>query len=114
MKINTSNPSACPMEHTMKVIGGKWKLIILWYLAQETQRYSDLQRKVSGITSKMLTQQLRELEQDQVITRKVYAVVPPRVEYSLTKTGQTLLPVIDALNTWGKYSAIPQSSSHQS
>lgn len=93
----------------MKVIGGKWKLVILWHLAQDTQRYSELQKKIVGITSKMLTQQLRELEQDKVIARKIYPVVPPKVEYSLTETGQTLLPIIDALNHWGESSTLPQS-----
>lgn len=98
----------------MKVIGGKWKLVILWHLAQDTQRYSDLQRKIVGITSKMLTQQLRELEQDKVITRKIYPVVPPKVEYSLTKAGETLLPIIDALNHWGETTPQIQSKQTQS
>lgn len=86
---------------TLKVIGGKWKPLLLWNLSQATRRFSELQRLMEGITQKMLTQQLRELEDDGLISRKVYPVVPPKVEYSLTEYGKTLQPVLNAMSKWG-------------
>lgn len=100
--ISHPDPRTCPITNTMKKIGGKWKLIIIYYLAKDPHRFSELQRAIPEITTKMLTQQLRELEVDQVITRKVYPVIPPKVEYSLTKQGQKLLPIIELLNSWGE------------
>jgi DNA-binding HxlR family transcriptional regulator len=91
-----------PVNTTLKVIGGKWKPLLLWYLTQETMRFSQLQKQMSGITQKMLTQVLRELEMDQLVLRTVYPVVPPKVEYSLTDYGRTLLPVLKAMATWGE------------
>lgn len=91
----------CSMELTLSIIGGKWKVLILWYLGKERMRFNELQRKLQYITPKMLTQQLRELEQDQLITRKIYEQVPPKVEYSLSKEGQSLLPILCTLNQWG-------------
>src|SRR5690606_10161327 len=91
----------CPIEATLSAIGGKWKLMIVWYLSQRTHRYNELLRSISGITPKMLTQQLRELERDNIVERKVYPVVPPKVEYRLTTAGQDLLPVMDQLQKWG-------------
>jgi len=91
----------CPAEVTLQVIGGRWKIPILWHLAQGTKRFSELQRAVGGITQKMLTQQLREMERDGIVHRRVYPQVPPKVEYSLTTLGQSLKPVVDAMCRWG-------------
>lgn len=91
----------CPIEATLAAIGGKWKLIIVWYLSQRTYRYNELLKSISGITPKMLTQQLRELEKDNILKRKVYPVVPPKVEYSLTPAGLDLLPVMQQMQDWG-------------
>jgi len=93
----------CEKELTLAVIGGKWKLIILWHLGLEgTKRFSELKKLIPHITQKMLTNQLRELEEDQLIFRKVYPVVPPRVEYSLTEHGESLMPVLKMMYNWGK------------
>jgi DNA-binding HxlR family transcriptional regulator len=91
----------CPAEITLGVIGGRWKVIILYHLFQGVKRFSELQRALSGITQKMLTQQLRELERDGLVHREVYAVVPPKVEYSLTPLGHSLGPVVRAMTEWG-------------
>lgn len=92
----------CPVTTTIGVVGGKWKLIILWHLSQETLRFSELEKKIPGITQKMLTQQLREMEKDNLITRKVYAQIPPKVEYSITPHGLSLNKVLAALGEWGE------------
>lgn len=92
----------CPIESTLKVIGGKWKTLIIWHLSSETKRFSELKRELPLITQKMLTQQLRELEMDGVIHREVYPQVPPKVEYSLTDMGKSLEPVLSAMCEWGK------------
>ncbi|MDO7905660.1 helix-turn-helix domain-containing protein [Paenibacillus sp. JX-17] len=93
----------CEKELTLAVIGGKWKLIILWHLGLEgTKRFSELKKLIPNITQKMLTNQLRELEEDQLVYRKVYAEVPPRVEYSMTEYGESLMPVLKAMYNWGK------------
>jgi len=91
----------CPVEATLEVIGGKWKGIILHHLLAETVRFNQLRRLMPEITQRMLTKQLRELEADRLISRKVYPEVPPKVEYSMTEYGYTLVPVIQALRTWG-------------
>lgn len=93
--------SKCPAETTLAVIGGRWKVIILYQLFQGVKRYSELQRAIKGITQKMLTQQLREMEHDGIVQRTVYPQVPPKVEYQLTPLGQTLQPVIEAMCQWG-------------
>jgi DNA-binding HxlR family transcriptional regulator len=90
-----------PVEFALHLIGGKWKIPILWRLRDRTWRYGELRTNIPGITTKMLTQQLRELEADGFVTRKVYPEVPPKVEYSLTKRGQSALPIIESLRTWG-------------
>jgi len=90
----------CPVEGTLDVIGGKWKPLIIWFLRKRVLRFSDLRRSIPGITDVMLTKQLRELEQDGVIKRKVYTQVPPKVEYSLTPLGKTIIPLLDALCDW--------------
>lgn len=93
----------CSVELTLHVIGGKWKPIIIYRLDVEgTLRFSDLKRSIPNITQKMLTQQLRELEADGVVHREVYPQVPPKVEYSLTELGQTVVPVISSLCHWGE------------
>lgn len=92
---------SCAMEASLSVIGGKWKLPILNRLLTGPKRYGELHRIVVGITEKMLTQQLRELEEDNIIQRKIYPVVPPKVEYSFTETGEKLTVVFKALEQWG-------------
>ena len=92
----------CPATWTVKVIGGRWKMIILFYLNQGTQRYSDLQRCLPEVTPKMLTHQLRELEEDGIVHREIYRQVPPRVEYSLTPLGESLWPILHMINEWGR------------
>lgn len=87
---------------TLNVIGGKWKPLILWLLTVETLRFSQLQRSIDGITQKMLTQQLRQLEADGLIKRTVYPEVPPKVEYSITEYGKTLQPIFRSMDQWGK------------
>ncbi|MGH1335052.1 MAG: winged helix-turn-helix transcriptional regulator [Aureispira sp.] len=92
----------CPVITTLGVIGGKWKPAILWTLKQwEVARFNNLRRSLAPITQKMLTQQLRELEANGIINRKVYAEVPPRVEYRLTPYGETLMPIMDEMAKWG-------------
>ena len=91
-----------PTEITVRMIGGKWKMLILWHLIQEVRRFGELKRLLPGITQKMLIQQLRELEADGLVLRKVYPQVPPKVEYSLTELGQSLGPVLKAITRWGK------------
>ncbi|SKC38312.1 winged helix-turn-helix transcriptional regulator [Maledivibacter halophilus] len=97
----------CPLELSIDLIGGKWKSIILWQLREKILRFSQLKRRLPGITQKMLTQQLRELEADGLINRKVYPQVPPKVEYSLTEYGKTVLPILRLMFKWGiKYSNV--------
>jgi len=91
----------CPTETALTLIGGKWKGMILFYLVSETRRFNEMRRLIPGITQRMLTKQLRELEENGIVNRKVYPVVPPKVEYSLTDLGRQLIPVIQALETWG-------------
>jgi DNA-binding HxlR family transcriptional regulator len=92
----------CPVEATLDVIGGKWKVLILFWLKEETLRFSQLRRKIPRVSERMLTQQLRELELQGVVHREVYPEVPPRVEYSLTEYGRTLLPLTALMCEWGK------------
>lgn len=90
----------CPVEATLDLIGGKYKALILWHLSQKTLRFSEL-KKVISATPKMLTQQLRELEDKQLIHREVFPVIPPKVEYSLTELGKSLMPILVAMRDWG-------------
>ncbi len=92
----------CSIDVTLAVVGGKWKASILWHLAQETMRFSELQRQFSETTRKMLTQQLRELERDGLVHREVYPQVPPKVEYSLTEKGKSIMPILDLMCEWGR------------
>jgi DNA-binding HxlR family transcriptional regulator len=91
----------CPMEVTMDLIGGKWKVLILWHLSSGMLRFNELKRRFPDVTQKMLTQQLRDLEADGLVLRKVYPQVPPKVEYSLTETGSSIVPVLKQMNEWG-------------
>ncbi|GAB6285593.1 MAG: helix-turn-helix domain-containing protein [Methanoregula sp.] len=91
----------CPVEAALDVIGGKWKPLILWALGDNVLRFNMLQKALPGVNAKMLTKQLRELEEDGVIRRKAYPEVPPRVEYTITDFGKTLLPIMEALCNWG-------------
>lgn len=100
-KIDSAN-TECPVELSIKIIGGKWKPVILWQLSEKTKRFGELKRDISGITVKMLAQQLRELEQDGIISRKMFNEVPPRVEYSLTDMGRTLGPVLKTMCEWSE------------
>ncbi|MFC4321603.1 winged helix-turn-helix transcriptional regulator [Litchfieldia salsa] len=93
----------CEKELTLHVIGGKWKMLIMWHLGKEgTKRFSELKSMIPDITQKMLANQLRELEEDLIIHREVYPVVPPKVEYSLTDHGETLMPILEKMYEWGK------------
>lgn len=93
--------SVCPVASTLELIGGKYKALILWHLSEKTLRFSELKKVIVGATPKMLTQQLRELESQKLISRTVYPVIPPKVEYSLTELGKSLLPILVAMRDWG-------------
>lgn len=94
----------CDKELTFALIGGKWKLILLWTLGKEgTKRFSELKAQLPHISHKMLTNQLRELEEDLLVSRIVYPVVPPKVEYSLTGYGESLMPILDMVYDWGRF-----------
>lgn len=93
--------NCCPVSATLDLIGGKYKALILWHLAENTKRFSQLSKLIPHATPKMLTQQLREMESQQLIERKVFPVVPPKVEYSLTDLGKSLLPVLVSMRDWG-------------
>lgn len=93
----------CPVEATLDVIGGKWKVVILFHLTHDgTHRFAALRRKIPGVSERMLTQQLRELEDDGIVHREVFAEVPPKVEYSLTDYGKTLRPITEVMCEWGR------------
>ncbi|WP_067727597.1 winged helix-turn-helix transcriptional regulator [Oceanobacillus damuensis] len=92
----------CGKELTLAIIGGKWKMLIMWHLGKEgTKRFGELKALIPGITQRMLVSQLRELEEDLIIHREVYPVVPPKVEYSLTEKGESLMPILEAMYEWG-------------
>ena len=95
------NNTDCPVTNSLKLIGGKWKIAIIYNLGNGPMRFGELKKTLMPITQQMLTKQLRELERDQLIIRKVYEVVPPKVEYSLTKFGNSLGPVLNSWCKWG-------------
>ena len=98
----------CPVEATLDIIGGKWKSIILFRVLEETRRFNELRRLIPSLTQRMLTNQLRELEHDGLIVRKIYAQVPPKVEYSISAFGKTLEPVLLALAQWAEKNMLPR------
>ena len=93
---------ACPVETTLTLISDKWKVLILRDLLQGTKRFGELKKSIGHVTQKVLTAQLRDMEEKGLLTRKVYAEVPPRVEYTLTELGYSLKPILDAMWTWGE------------
>jgi DNA-binding HxlR family transcriptional regulator len=95
--------AGCPVEAALDLIDGKWKGVILYHLCEGTLRFNELRRRLGAITQRMLTKQLRELEADALITRKIYPQVPPKVEYSLSEDGESMRPVIRALELWGRH-----------
>ena len=90
------------LENTLKLLGGKWKCLILWHLKAGSLRFGELRRGLDGVTQKMLTQQLRQLEADGIVSREVHRVVPPRVDYTLTERGLSLLPIVDRMEEWSR------------
>ena len=103
------DPNRCPIERTLKVIGGRWKSLILFHLRTSPRRFNELRRLMPGVTQRMLTQHLRELEADGIVHRHVKERVPPHVEYSFTDKGRTLLPILSAMSVWG-YAEIERSA----
>ena len=91
----------CPMILVQDMISGKWKILILWYLSYNTLRFSDLQKKLPNVSQKVLSRQLKSLEKDQLIDKKIYPVVPPKVEYSLTPLGKKVIPILEAMHKFG-------------
>ncbi len=100
-KTKDFNPNGCPVTHCLNKIGGKWKPVILFLIRKDCNRFSMLKRAIPDISKQMLVNQLRELEADGILNRRVYAEVPPRVEYGISDYGKTLLPVIDTMQDWG-------------
>ena len=96
------NFPACPVETTLMLIGDKWKVLILRDLLLGTKRFGELKKSIGNVSQKVLTAQLRDMEANGLVNRKVYAEVPPRVEYSLTETGKSLKPILDAMLNWGE------------
>ena len=107
-------PAWCPIEVSIEVIGGTWKVIIVRELLSGTKRYSQLHRALKRVTHKMLAQQLRELERDGVINRTVYPQVPPKVEYSLTPLGEALGPILETMQSWGARVVADRERRHRS
>lgn len=102
----------CSLDVSVDLIGGKWKVLILWRLKNGIMRFNELKRTIPNVTQKMLTQQLRELEEDGLISRKVYAEVPPKVEYSLTQCGKSLIPIFKEICDWGDKYLMQKSGEH--
>lgn len=98
----TKELPAIPAERTIKIIGGRWKVFVLYYLLESDKRLSELRRLIPGVSQKVLVQSLRELEEHGIVDREVFAEVPPRVVYSLTRLGESLRPIVGALCDWGK------------
>jgi len=106
------NSYSCLLTLAMDLVGGKWKMVILWHLRDGVLRFNELRRLLDGITQKMLTQQLRELEETGLISRTVYPVVPPKVEYKLTEEGRKLVPALDGLCRWSTDYAVSHGISN--
>lgn len=101
MKDKCAKYTKCPMVLVQDIISGKWKILILWYLSYSTLRFSDLQKKLPTVSQKVLSRQLKSMEEDNIINRKVYPVVPPKVEYSLTDSGRKLIPLLEMMHKFG-------------
>ncbi|ELK46400.1 helix-turn-helix domain-containing protein [Halobacillus sp. ACCC02827] len=100
--LDSNGKLKCSIEYTLNKIGGKWKTVILWHLTVDgTHRYNALRRLLPGVSHKVLSQQLKELEEDGFIDRTAYNTIPPKVEYSITASGKTLLPILEAMHRWG-------------
>lgn len=93
---------ACPVETTLMIIGDKWKVLILRDLMDGTKRFGELKKSIGSVSQKVLTAQLRDMEEKKLVVRKIYAEVPPKVEYTLTETGYSLKPILDAMSAWGE------------
>ncbi|HYC84985.1 MAG TPA: helix-turn-helix domain-containing protein [Chryseosolibacter sp.] len=106
-KITYSNVTNCPVTATMSVIGGKWKLLILFLISNGINRFGKMGMVLKDVSKQMLTTQLRELENDGIIERRIYPEIPPRVEYSLTLKGKDLMPIIESMKTWGAKYLLP-------
>jgi len=104
---------ACPIQRTMAMIADKWKVIVIYNLGKRTMRFGELQRALEGITPKVLTRQLRDLEGDGLVARRVHAEIPPRVEYSLTNLGRELLPILDQLHEWATRNSVAVLARHE-
>lgn len=102
MEIKKEDLPACPVKTTLSLIGDKWKVLILRDLMPGTKRFEELKKSIGSVSQKVLTAQLRDMEANGLISRKVYAEVPPRVEYSLTNLGKSLKPILDAMKNWGE------------
>ena len=100
--VKPKKEAGCPVETTLRVIGGRWKVLVLHYLLDGTMRFGELTRALRGVSARTLTKQLRELEADGIISRKVYQQIPPMVEYSVTAKGKELKPVLLAMHAWGE------------
>ena len=96
------NEYNCPVDATISKIGGKYKAVILYHLGNDTLQYNQIRKKIPAITDKMLAQQLRELESDNLIIKKIYPIIPPKTEYSLSELGKTLIPLLDSMCEWGQ------------
>jgi len=101
MKEKCAKYEKCPMVLVQDIVSGKWKILIMWYLSYSELRFSDIQRKLPNVSQKVLSRQLKSLEEDNIINRKVYPIVPPKVEYSLTDTGKKLIPILEMMHTFG-------------
>jgi DNA-binding HxlR family transcriptional regulator len=101
MKVHCLKHEKCPMILVQNILSGKWKILILWYLSYNKLRFSSIKSKLPNITQKMLTQHLRELEEDNLIYRKVYPVIPPKVEYGLTEVGEKIIPILELMHGFG-------------
>ncbi len=102
MKNKSIEPHICPVTFTMSKVGGKWKPIVLFLIDKGANRFGLLQKGIDGISKQMLTRQLRELEEDGFLSRKIFAEIPPRVEYAVTELGKSIFPIIEAMRQWGE------------